>query len=395
MVSTGMLRKTDIIKILTELLVNKMSTVPNRDMPYSVIADNQSNQLDQSPFDLESIHLIDFASLVADFFQLRRLGIEDYLLRRRSIVDWATLIYDHALEGQAAIEFSTSGSTGEPKASVQQLHHLLTEHLSLLAMFDGVRRIRLFIPSYKIYGFIWGPLLAARLKVPLLLSIDAAEPVKTGDLIVAVPTLWQYYEKSIEHWPKNVFGLTSGACVPQKLAQKLSRYTNLCLVEVYGSSETGGIGYRSIKNGSYQLFDHLDKNPDSGKIHRVNDGRALPIQDEVKFVSDREFCLGGRLDRQIQINGHNVSLNHIRSTLEKSEAVKTARVRPTPNNEAISVLIVPKSKSQDQDKLVKHLRALAKSNLTPYERPAFYHLAEAVPTNHLGKEVSWMTSVNQ
>ncbi len=230
---------------------------------------------------LDSIELLSLAAAVSEMFHLAESGAGDYLLRYRSIAEWREIVAQAWLSER--ITFRTSGSTGEPKKCAHRTSDLRAELQLHAARFTPPEsgmpaRVVSCVPAHHIYGFLFTAMLPCTLGIPVVRSRGIPQ-LAPRDLVIATPYVWRHIDRAIDHFPDHTFGVTSGAPCPDDLFSSLTR-KGLDLTEIYGSSETAGVGSRTVAGAPFEL---LANRP------------ALPeVPDEIEMVATRRFRVLGR-----------------------------------------------------------------------------------------------------
>ena len=76
---------------------------------------------------VDSLEWMAIAGRVVQFFNMEESGIEDYLLRKNTLSDWADIVAKAREIASEDITVTTSGSTGEPKACQHSWSNLADE----------------------------------------------------------------------------------------------------------------------------------------------------------------------------------------------------------------------------------------------------------------------------
>lgn len=351
----------------------------------------------QASLHADSMELIALATRVTTFFQLDRSGIEDYLLRRRSLGDWLELI-EASRTDHPGLRFQTSGSTGKPSICEHHWDDLVGEVSHLGEHFEAllgcpIRRVIAPIPAHHIYGFLFSVLLPDVLGLPVIdgtraLSLAHSRELETGDLCVAVPLIWQQLARTGQAFPPEVLGLTStGPCDPNIIDQLLQQGLS-AMIELYGSSETAGIGVRNRTDQPFQLLPRWRSAPDEDALIAHSDGRRFALADRLQWCDERHLYPLGRKDKAIQVGGSNVYPDHIASRLAQLAGVVEAQVRPMSHQARLKAFIVP-AKDQDPHLLKTRLEQWCQQHLTVAERPRSFTFGDQLPTSDLGKASDW------
>jgi acyl-CoA synthetase (AMP-forming)/AMP-acid ligase II len=161
-----------------------------------------------------------------------------------------------AFDDAARVEFQTSGSGGAPKCVVKRFGQLRAENEALERQWGRQLKgaaIVSAVPHYHMYGvnlrILW-PLIGGRPFIAATYTLPAALKAAVGRrrcAIVASPAFLSRVENVAElpdaHRVAAVF--SSGAPLPEASAKHLERALGRAPIEIYGSTETGGIAWRS------------------------------------------------------------------------------------------------------------------------------------------------------
>ena len=115
-----------------------------------VAAINGSTRFDAAGLSLDSLTRLQLAAAVANFFRLHESELEDELLRRRSVSEWANTVMRGWAEGSKRLTFLTSGTTGERIVELLQALNrergctivLVTHDITLAARTQRTIRLR-------------------------------------------------------------------------------------------------------------------------------------------------------------------------------------------------------------------------------------------------------------
>jgi 4-coumarate--CoA ligase (photoactive yellow protein activation family) len=351
---------------------------------------------------LDSLGRIDVAARLNQFFHLHEVGIEDYLLIEKTLGRWSAIVAESFRIKWESVTFQTSGSTGVPGTCTHLLADLVTEAHEHTGILKTPRRIISMVPPHHIYGFIFTVVL------PGIMGIEVVDArvlspgrirtmLQDGDCIIATPHLWRYLATSIPSFPAGVSGTSSTAPMPVELAQELQTRGLMRLTEIYGSSETAGIGWRQSPLDAFTLLDLWLVSDDGEALsRRQEDGSAgtpMAFGDIVTFDGPRRLRPVGRRDGAVQIGGVNVFPERVRRFLEEHEAVSEATVRPfavggDAARQRLKAFIVARE-TLDISALEKALRRHAAAGLSEVERPVAYHFGSSLPRNAIGKLTDW------
>ncbi|MEM1387786.1 MAG: 4-coumarate--CoA ligase [Pseudomonadota bacterium] len=364
----------------------------------SALSREQFQSFDEVPISddvlgIDSLALLDLVSHTSNFFGLYQSGIDDYLLINRTIGEWADLVAKHfQITGdKASISLSSSGTTGIKKAIFHHSFALLEETSSIVATLKnepGIpRRILSFVSPIHMYGFVWGVLLPKALNIEVKDLSEASltslqRNTKTGDLVLATPFHWERFASFGQSTAPGVTGVSSAAPADTKTWDAARAVGLTTLIEVYGSTETGGVGWRTDPKRAMHLLPHLIRCGD--EIKRRSSKRPICLQDRLEWTCAHEFRLKGRLDHMVQVAGANVSLSAVEQLLHNVTSVASASVKV--DGDRLKAFIVPKGTPSRQ--LETELRSAVK-HLPPAARPDRFTFGDQLPRNSMGKLANW------
>ena len=239
----------------------------------------------------------------------------------------------------------TSGSSGKPKrvaksidqldAEVSVLEHTFAQHLPHCSVISTVSHQHIYGLLFKV---LW-PLAASRpflsdlVEYPETLSYYAnlfpnlcliSSPAQLSRLPDALDNERQLRAPSL------VF--SSGGPLSFEASKAVANCYGQPPIEVFGSTETGGIAYRRQhqQNASWQTFASIaiEQNQEDGalllKSPYLPDNEWLKCDDKISLNTDGTFSLQGRLDRIIKVEEKRLSLVQMESLLESHPFVAQA-----------------------------------------------------------------------
>ena len=316
---------------------------------------------------------------------------------------WAQTVSATWEKNPETIVFSTSGSTGTPTTCRQPFALLKQEIQAQARIFQGCSRILTLVPRHHIYGFLFSVLLSKALNIPVYDLPPVPSPRMTAslekdDLVVAFPLFWKSLAQLDQPIPEGIRGVTStGPCSPETILTLLTNGLDQ-MTEVYGSSETGGLGTRSHPNDAYTLLPFWQPHPEQEEsptqLTRVlPDGtRTSPydMPDLVHWDTPRAFRPVRRKDKAVQVAGVNVYPEKIAAIIQTHPDIHACTVRLMRPDEGtrMKAFIVPETTTWD-DAGRKAFRIWLAENLSPAEIPKALTFGETLPVNAMGKMADW------
>ncbi|QNI01965.1 AMP-binding protein [Halomonas sp. SH5A2] len=372
------LSKADCKAVLKSLLSAELADyrgTPVPDWQYSPSIDS-----------LERLHL---AACVNEFFCLHETGVEDRLLMTQSVDDWASLVAD-AVADTSGVTFRTSGSTGTPSPHLHRWEDIEAEAHALghrFATLMPIQRVVSWLPLHHLYGFMLGVALPGVVSIPRLsVQTTTLPPLLPGDLVVTVPPRWDYLARSRKDWPEGVMGVSSTAPLSSATSDALIARGLAGLLDIYGSTETGGVATRWRRDAAYQLLGHW-KRHDAHHLERVQGGMVTPLLDNTRWHDETTFTLLGRHDDVVVIGGVNVNPQHVAQRLKSLESVVDCAIRTTGSTDKcrLKAFVVPRGSEQEAADAITQAISLWPAA----ERPVRVDYGDSLPTNAMGKLADW------
>lgn len=318
-------------------------------------------------------------------------------------------------EDFAALVVHTSGTTGTAQAIPKRLSQLSSEVATLESLFGatlGDATIVATVSHQHIYGLLFKvlwPLTAGRAMHACIQNFPEELlklMARNSCVLIASPA---YLKRLPDHlaW-SGVAGLravfSSGGPLSAEVAQHTGKLLGRIPVEIYGSSETGGIAWRQRSTVSDESWLPLprvawritvDEHLLEVRSPHLADDDWLRMADCALAHGDERFLLNGRSDRIVKIEEKRISLNAIETLLAASELVSTVRVlvcEEVPGQrQRLAAFVMLSRQGRDvlngagKRALNQHLRDLLLDTIEPVAWPRRWRYLEQMPTDAQGK----------
>ena len=359
---------------------------------------HEGSRLDDSPDGVgcDSLERLWLSSAVNEMFHLHAQPDATSLRQDLRLGAWLDSICATLSSPSAAVTFTTSGSTGQPKRCTHRASYLATEVDFLAQRFADRRRIVALAPAQHIYGCLFTVLLPSWLGITVLeadgLSAGALRgALRPGDLVVSFPERWRWLERSLPAWPEDVQGVVSTAPCPPDLIEALLARALRRMTHNYGSSETPRNPTPARPEPSYELMPHWafsePFDPDRPALHHRS-GESFALMDRIDRTGTRAFTLAGRLDGAVQVGGVNVDPAAVAAALQTLSGVAAAAVRLMNPHEGnrLKAYIVP---TLDAPDLATEIEQWSRAKLPAAQRPTSLTFGPVLPRDALGKAADW------
>ena len=301
----------------------------------------------------------------------------------------------------------TSGSSGEPVAIRKHLRQLEAEIRALESCFGaelGDASVAGTVSQQHIYGLLFRvlwPLASGRAFHADRLATPEQIAALRGSgacALVATPAHLKRLSAAIDWRPLQarlccVF--SSGGPLPAEASQSVTDLWHRRPIEVFGSTETGGIASRAAPDDEWKAL--------PGVEWRVVDEhlqvRSPHLRDDVWFAcADRArvrgegFELLGRSDRIAKIEERRISLSAIEQAALASGCLREAKALVLAGARArIAVVAVPSAEGaqmierEGRRAFIQHLRTVLAATVDSVALPRHWRFVDAMPSNAQGK----------
>ncbi|WP_322032756.1 AMP-binding protein [Paraburkholderia sp. J76] len=324
-----------------------------------------------------------------------------------------------AIDANAVLTLFTSGSSGTPKPVHKTLAQFDAEVHTLEAAWGallGDAAVLASVPHHHIYGLlfrVFWPLAAARPfaratcadPAQLQARITECSAQCGATVVVSTPAQLSRWPdlpgfETLDPQPRAFF--SSGGPLPLDTAKQYAATFGGAPLEIYGSTETGGIAWR--RQNEAQAW-----TPMPGIAVRAgaaDEGGALEVRsphlghdgwhrtdDKAAFDEQGRFVLQGRLDRVVKLDGKRVSLSEMESKLLLHAGVAEVRtvLLEGGSRERIGALVVLTAQGCEalrRDGRVQFLKALRRHLAAWFDAvvlPRHWRIHRALPVDSRGK----------
>ena len=220
-----------------------------------------ATRLDEfGPAAIDSLDLLSLSAATAEL--LPDAGLGPMLMQARCFGAWCDAVFGSVRHPPRQVTFRSSGSTGMPRRTTHALVGLEDEAIALASLIgNSRRRVLSAVPAHHAYGFIHSVLLPRHLGGLPVIELRGHAPaelamlLQPGDLVLGHPAFWEAVLRGLAGTLSvDVVGVTSSAPCPAETAVGLRQAGLARLLQIYGASETGGIGWRDDPAQPYTLL---------------------------------------------------------------------------------------------------------------------------------------------
>ena len=320
-----------------------------------------------------------------------------------------------------AVELYTSGTTGGSRSVRKALRHLEDEIQELEHLFSAQAEGAVFVSTASaqhLYGLLFGvlwPLATGRPFAPEprnhASEIVAGTHAHERCVLVSVPSTLRQLTRH-DGTPR-MRGLcsaifSSGGPLPAETASQLSSQLDTCPIEIFGSTETGGVAFRRVESSqAWTVFPSVDLSPGnddrlvvrspfvtrpSSSVSPAPDDE-FEMGDRVKLLEDGRFELLGRADQVVKIAEKRVDLAAMEAAMREHGSVAEVRLAPLSRDgiARVAAVVVPSVPhmtpldTETRSTIQRQIRDHLKTRFDPVVLPRFWRFVPTLPTNARGK----------
>ena len=309
----------------------------------------------------------------------------------------------------------TSGTTGNAEAIPKKMAQLSSEVTTLESLFGerlGDARIVATVTHQHIYGLLFKvlwPLLAGRAiqakssnfpeELEKILAVSACVLVASPAHLKRLPN---HLKWSNDTALRAIF--SSGGPLEIEVAQEVKKLLGQTPIEVYGSSETGGIAWRQRVAEADESWSPLPCvewriDAENGLLEvrspHLADDNWMRLADKAQANVNGRFLLKGRSDRIVKIEEKRISLAAIEVLLAASDlvmelAVVVCDAGPDQRQRLAAIIVLSELGKKfliDNGKIALNLRlrSLLVGSIEPVALPRRWRYVDQMPINAHGK----------
>lgn len=301
------------------------------------------------------------------------------------------------------LKIFTGGSTGTPQVWAKTGENLFSEGFFLASHFDVTEQdcIMATIPPYHIYGLLYSvvlPLVSAATVVGETPSFpnEIAQVAEERKITILASVPAHYHAlREIKKDMSLRLAFSSAGMLDAADNEAFCRKCKTGVVEVYGSTETGGIATRNRHLGDkfFAPFATINWKILEGRlaVHSPYISPDLPVDEDGFFTTNdrveargiNEFFLKGRADTVTKVGGKRVDLEEIRGLIKSVPGVVDCAVIALPESGGREHQIGALIEGCELD--MEMIRKKLLDSLEPYALPRYMKKVERIPMQKNGK----------
>jgi acyl-coenzyme A synthetase/AMP-(fatty) acid ligase len=301
------------------------------------------------------------------------------------------------------LKFFTGGTTGRPKIWTKTVRNIFGEAFFLSEKFriDKNDCIMATVPPYHIYGFLFSvliPFVSSSKVTPDICSfpqeIRKSLKKKSTTILVSIPMHYRILKGGEIPGDSLRMGFSSAGKLDDTDADYFYQKTGAELVEIYGSTETGGIAGRCRARGETNLeaFEIIEwkivderlyvRSPFISPDIAVDSDGFYQTGDRVLMQDEKCFSLLGRADGIVKVGGKRVDLEYVRDAILQYPGVTDAIAFAIPDTRGRESRICAVVQGiTDKEQLITGIS----KQIEQYAVPRHIKIVEKIPVSSSGK----------
>ena len=301
----------------------------------------------------------------------------------------------------------TSGSTQNPKLILKSIEQMDAESATLITMLKscystaqkGFKSSDTSIMLGSVFpNHMYGLTFRVFLCMNLGLFFDASLIHYSEELLkyknknivfISSPAFLKRLDPAFDY-RSIVHTFSAGGAIDKEVAKAYQSKSGSHITEIYGSSETGVIAYKSHPDLSmFRLFDGVEivKSDESFILSSKMAGSNIVLDDVLDFVSKTDFAILGRKDRIVKIEEKRISISLIERYISELEAVCENKVvvLNRKGRDILGVVVVAADKNIERKELLSQIKDYLRSRVDNIAIPRMIRIIDGFKHNTMGK----------
>lgn len=345
--------------------------------------------------------IVDNSTVYISDDEKSNISLKDIFEKERD-EKWIKFLKSNKIDENMNINFYTSGFTGFPKLIEKTLKQFEAEALKIIGEFGENLKDSIFaysVPHYHSYGFVFDFLVPYILELKFLDNrINYLETLNNFEeykeiTFITNPAFLKRIDKSSLKIKSKWYVFSSTGALDKETSDLCIETFNTDAIEIYGSTEGGGMAYR--KKSEKDLWTRLKivklKVNENGSLFcssgYTGEGLWVHVGDVVDMKNENEFELLGREDSIVKIEGKRISVQQIdRQILQDKNFIDSYTIYcKSDKREYAASFIVLKDANANKDNMRKYIKDYLKGYFEKIVIPKKIYFIERIPRNELGK----------
>ncbi len=305
--------------------------------------------------------------------------------------------------------YFTSGTTGSPVGAFKTKENFLSEIKQLTKLFEKytIKRVIVTVPFIHFYGSLLGAIYPLINDIDIIikehfLPHDLLELVDEYSMVVTTPLYIKSLNKleTKKDLSKSIF-ISSTAPLFPDVAQEFHTNFSTDVIQIFGSTETGGIAYKYNDDEKWTPMDSVEISQNEEGELKVKSPFISNVlyEDEFKItnhtiqtfdyveIENNQFKLVGRSSQIIKLAGKRYSTVQIENILEAQPNIEKAVVFVSTHKDNLRGEELNITLQTKENILVKDIKTLLKKELSNMRFNINLKLVDEIKTTLVGKKM--------
>ncbi len=224
--------------------------------------------------------------------------------------------------------------------------------------------------------------------------LDQLSAVRRSELaLVTSPAHLKFLEPVIQASPQIRTILSATAPMPTALAERLEARSDLAVMEIYGSTETGSLaGRRTVQGPEWTPMNGFELAPGKGDAWIATAPHLAgpeALADALEMLQDGRIRLLGRLGEMVTVAGKRNNLGALNAALAEAPGVESGCYLVLHNaagsETQLGIAVVPSASHGDPAELKRSIRQHMRSFVDPVFIPRHIVLTDQISRDATGK----------
>jgi len=305
--------------------------------------------------------------------------------------------------------YFTSGSTGFPTGALKTRNNIFSEidNLTLFLEKYNIKRVIVTVPFIHIYGSLFGLFYPLKNSIDIILKEhflpnDLLDLIDGNSLVVATPLYIKALNQlSFKKDLSTSIFVSSTAPLSSIDAKEFKNKFNSNIIQIFGSTETGGIAYKYNDEELWTAFNNVRLSTDNENKLKINSPYVSNIIYEKEFrqtnqiiqsfdfveLFNNKFKLIGRSSQILKIAGKRYSTIQIESILEKIDGINKALVLVN-NSNSLRAEILNITLETNKKFLIKDIQKILKKELSNLKFSINLTIVDKIKVSVTGKKLA-------
>ena len=305
--------------------------------------------------------------------------------------------------------FFTSGSTGVPVGALKTRRNLESEAESLGRLLENyqIKKVIVTVPFIHIYGLLLGLLYPLMHDIDIVLKEhflprDLLGLIDEHSLVVTTPLYIKALVKldDSKKFRHSIF-VSSTAPLARETAEAFIGKYQTRLMQLFGSTETGGIAYKIDLDELWRPLDgvHLDINEQNELLVRSPFVSSVLYKEGLRYtngiietfdyveMSGKRFKLIGRSSKIVKMAGKRYSTVQIENLLEEVEDIRKALVFVAAAPDSLRGELLQITIESDKSYSAREIKQLIRRSFSALNFSVDLKIVSSIPVTQTGKKL--------